>query len=159
MLLASNLIIGSQDLLYLEQPEIPEPPEMAELFGDVEPTKTIEWHSWELWELASETVEQPPHRRVPFKIIMHVYGIEGNDKVAVTATAEGFGWGRVTKRGNGDYGVPMGPSSAEPPSGVWIVNAFAEGYTVEPESYMVVLEDGKIVEPKQVLNFVFQKIS
>jgi len=42
---------------------------------------------------------------------------------------------------------------------VWIVNAFAEGYTVEPENYRVVLKDGKIVEPKQVLNFVFKKIS
>ena len=156
MLLASNPIIGFQDLLYLEQPEIPEPPEMAELFEEVEPTKTIEWHSW---EPPSEIVEQFPHRKVPFMIMVHVYGIEGNDKVAVTSTAEGFGWGRVTRRGNGDYEVPMGPSSAESPSGVWIVNAFAEGYTVEPENYRVVLNDGKIVEPKQVLNFVFQKIS
>ena len=101
-----------------------------------------------------------PYFGPPFRIWVHIYGIEGNDEVTVTSIAEGSGLtAYATRWGNGDCGVSTGASNVEPPSGVWIVRAFAESYRVEPESYRVVLEDGKIIEPDQVLNFVLQKIS
>lgn len=96
----------------------------------------------------------------PFCILVHIYGIEGNDEVTVTSIAEGSGFtAHATRWGNGDCGVSTGASNVDPPSGVWIVTAFAEGYTVEPDGYMVFLMDGMIVGPTQQPNFVFQRIS
>lgn len=151
VLLVNDLIQGPLDFPYLESPPPPETPDFS---GYAEPTLVLEVHyPYPL----PETVEHPPHRKTSLHIVVRVCGIEENDWVVVTAIAEHFGWGRVTKRGNGDYVVPMGPSPEDPPSGVWIVTAFAEGYTVEPRRYYVFLMDGIIARPTQDLDFVFRK--
>jgi hypothetical protein len=116
---------------------------------------------------ASQNSEPIASGGPPIDILFRVYGLEGDDEAMITVTRNGeyisHTYAVVDEehyRANGAYGISIGVALDPPEDGVYVLKAYAEGYTVEPESYDVEVRNRRPVDYRErVYEFVFQKVS
>ncbi|NIR87505.1 hypothetical protein GWO13_08080 [Candidatus Bathyarchaeota archaeon] len=116
---------------------------------------------------SQNSVFPAPSGGPPIGMSFRVYGLEGDDEANITVTRNGelvrYTYASVDEKHyqhNGAYGISIGCAVDPPEDGVYVLGAYAEGYTVEPESYEVVVTNGRLEGGRQrVYDFLFHRTS